>query len=180
MVANEIQESLPKLKRLQFLERSYEDAFYEVAKLVSKSNGSLEDAKDIFHDAIIILLKHRAEGKEIESEIAYLIGISRHLLLGRIKSERKMQSLDEFSHDLSIEERVELKSSKLLQFVLQAGKRCMDLLASVYMEKRSMKHVATEFGFKSEHSASVQKYKCLEKVRDTIKSKHLEYEDLFE
>jgi DNA-directed RNA polymerase specialized sigma24 family protein len=181
MVINELQTGLPKLNILQFLEKHYEEAFYEVAKLVRKNNGSFEDAKDILHDAIIILLQHRADGKEINSELLYLMGISKHLLLSKIRTGKKMKSLEELSHDSFFsEEKMAVRSTKLLEFILRTGKRCMDLLTKVYMEKLSMKDIANEFGFTSEHSASVQKYKCIEKIRNTIKSKNLEYEDFFE
>jgi hypothetical protein len=40
--------------------------------------------------------------------------------------------------------------------------------------------IAGRFGFSGERSATVQKFKCLEKVRDTIKSKSLSYEDFVE
>ena len=182
MVINEIQEKLlARSNTRQFLDKHYEDAFYEVAKLVSKNKGSLEEAKDIFHDAIIILLQRKANEKQIDWELSYLIGISRHLLLARIQSEKKMKTLDEFSlNSFGSEENVVVKSSTLLKFIIRTGKKCLDLLTSVYMEKQSMKGIADKFGFTSEHSASVQKYKCIEKVRDTIKSKHLSYEDFFE
>jgi hypothetical protein len=35
-------------------------------------------------------------------------------------------------------------------------------------------------GFANEHSASAQKYKCLEKVREIVKQKSLTYEDFVE
>ncbi len=39
------------------LGRLYEQAFPAVAKFVSRMGGSLEQAKDIFHDALIIYLE---------------------------------------------------------------------------------------------------------------------------
>ena len=39
-----------------------------------------------------------------------------------------------------------------------------------YYQKRSMKTIASELGFKSETSAKTQKYKCLEKARKLISS----------
>jgi len=46
----------------------------------------------------------------------------------------------------------------------------MDLLQAFYYFKTPMREIAEEFGYRSERSATVQKYKCLEKVRDTVKN----------
>jgi hypothetical protein len=43
-----------------------------------------------------------------------------------------------------------------------------------------MVKVAQLFGFSGERSATVQKYKCIEKVRETVKQKALTYEDFLE
>jgi len=54
------------------------------------------------------------------------------------------------------------------------------LLRAFYYDKLSMSKIANRFGFSSERSATVQKYKCLEKVRDLVKEKSLSYEDFLE
>ena len=43
------------------------------------------------------------------------------------------------------------------------------MLQAVYYFKYSMQELAEEFGFRSVRSATVQKYKCLEKVRNEVK-----------
>jgi hypothetical protein len=43
-----------------------------------------------------------------------------------------------------------------------------------------MKQIAGLFGYSGERSVTVQKYKCLEKVRDTIKQNALHYEDFID
>lgn len=44
----------------------------------------------------------------------------------------------------------------------------------------SMEDLAGRFGYSIVRSATVQKYKCLKKVRDSIKEKSMSYEDFFE
>jgi hypothetical protein len=61
-----------------------------------------------------------------------------------------------------------------------AGTKCLNLLRSFYFENVTLKEVAMKFGYGSEHSAAVQKYKCLEKIRESIKEKSMTYEDFFE
>ena len=57
----------------------------------------------------------------------------------------------------------------LRQYLQAAGKKCLQLLQAFYYEQRSMEEIARELNYRTAHSATVQKYKCLEKVRETIK-----------
>ncbi|HEX3385741.1 MAG TPA: sigma-70 family RNA polymerase sigma factor, partial [Mucilaginibacter sp.] len=78
---------------------------------------------------------------------------------------------------LEMEEEIEPSESKILSFLQTAGKKCMDLLRSFYYEELPLADIAETFGFSGARSATVQKYKCLEKVRETVKEKALTYED---
>jgi len=69
---------------------------------------------------------------------------------------------------------------RLMYFLETAGKKCMELLKSFYYDQLPLSDIAEQFGFSGTRSATVQKYKCLEKVRETIKQKALAYEDFME
>jgi hypothetical protein len=56
----------------------------------------------------------------------------------------------------------------------------MQLLSAFYYEKLDMETLAEQFGFSGPRSATVQKFKCLEKVKETVKEKSLRYEDIIE
>ena len=56
----------------------------------------------------------------------------------------------------------------------------MELLSAFYYDKLNMLEVAQKFSFSGERSATVQKHKCLEKVKSVVKQKALQYEDFFE
>ena len=53
----------------------------------------------------------------------------------------------------------------------------MELLKSFYYDELPLNDIAETYGFSGVRSATVQKYKCLEKVRETVKEKSLTYED---
>jgi RNA polymerase sigma factor (sigma-70 family) len=163
----------------ELLEKVYEPGFYKVAKLVSRNGGSLEDAKDVFHDALIILSNDLSAGKKIDSQINYLTGVARNLWIAKLRRELRTTSIKE-SPDVETAGYTTISQKKLLDMVRDTGSRCMNLLISFYFEKIDISSLARKFGFASEHSASVQKYKCIEKMRETIKSKDIAYEDFFE
>ena len=174
-VENQI-ESKTDLFTMLYLER-----FPDVAKYISNHGGTLEEARDIFQDAVILYYeKMVTEGfKPQKSDTAYIFGMVRNLWY-----KRKSQT----TYTLSLEG-LELENEnpdkpvvidRLVSFLETTGQKCMDILQSFYYERMSMDALAKRFGFASERSATVQKFKCLEKVRDQVKAKSLEYEDFFD
>lgn len=176
---NPLPAEMPAAK--EFFESIYETSFLPVARYVYQSGGTLEQAKDTFHDAIIIYYETYIGGKlKIEqSENAYILGIAKHLWLRKSKKELHGSARD-YDEIKYIPPDPVANEKKLLQFVEHTGQRCLQLLRSFYFENRNMKKIAVEFGFKSDRSATVQKYKCIEKIRKVIKQKSLTYEDFFE
>jgi hypothetical protein len=56
----------------------------------------------------------------------------------------------------------------------------MEILKAFYYDNLSANTIAGLFGYSGIRSATVQKYKCMEKVRETIKENSLAYEDFVE
>ena len=112
------------------------------------------------------------------TEKAYLLGIAKHLWLKMHNDNSRHLSIDGF--DIENEEAAQASDLKILNFLQTAGKKCMDLLRSFYYDHLPLQDAATLFGFSGVRSATVQKYKCLEKVRETVKEKALTYEDFLD
>jgi DNA-directed RNA polymerase specialized sigma24 family protein len=160
----------------------YKSTFPMVAKFVSKRGGSFEQAKDVFHDALVVWYeKFDGSNPMACSDKAYLFGISKHLWYRKFAGGNQTVSLDA-QPETEFEEKVDeqFSSGRLITLLESTGKRCLEMLKSFYYDKLSMTELASGFGFSSVHSATVQKYKCLEKVRKTVKEKSLQYEDFFE
>lgn len=165
------------------MEELYESGFPMVARFVSKMGGTLDDAKDIFHDALVIYFEKQEEGAlEIDiSAEAYVLGIARHLWTRKFNYQKHNVRLDERELRIQISEDYnQVSTSRLLSFLETAGKKCLELLHAFYFEQSSVSQIKKMFGFTSGHSASVQKYKCIEKLRDTLHTKHLSHESFLE
>jgi DNA-directed RNA polymerase specialized sigma24 family protein len=162
-------------KEAQWLTAIYRETFPQVAKIVHQLGGDLDTAKDLFHDALIIYLeKHNNNALHIRvSAQAYLVGITKILWTKKFNSDRRQRPLDNLDERLGIPDdfyaREQEKTRSLLQHLKAAGKKCLQLLQAFYYEQRSMPEIAKELNYSSAHSATVQKYKCLEKVREQIK-----------
>lgn len=162
--------------RQEAIKSLYLEAFPDVARYISRKGGSEEDAREIFQEAIVVYHETVVFGRIPinTSPRAYLFGICRNLWHNHFNASIKTTSVEDL--DLQ-EEHTNEPTEKIARYLQMAGEKCMNLLQSFYYEKRSMSQLAKQFGFASERSATVQKYKCLEKVRDEVKSKSLTYED---
>jgi len=166
--------------REEFFTCLYKKAFPVVAKYISRRGGSFDEAKDVFHDALVIYYEKTVQQALSDNinETAYLVGIAKHLWLRKFRDDKYAIPLD--GVDVSIADEEELSTDRLMHFLTKAGSKCMELLKSFYYDETPLSEIAETFGFSSVRSATVQKYKCLEKVRETIKQKALQYEDFVE
>lgn len=167
-----------------FLEELYEKAFPSFARFAARKGGSFEDARDIFHDALVIYYEKSIE-KTLNIRIspeAYVVGIAKHLWIRKFHSDRLSTSINGMESDISIPSDYypSVNESRLLRFLERSGKRCLDLLRKFYYEKSSLREIAGALGYRDEHSAAVQKFKCIGKMRDSIRSKAMDYEDFLQ
>lgn len=175
-----LRETEEKEKELLLL---YKKAFPVVARFIKKRGGTYEDAKDIFQDAVIIYFEKISDlsFNLNKDDTSYVLGIAKHLWLQRFRkytdTHKGLAPIDDVIDEVGY---VEASTSKLLQALESAGQKCMKLLQAFYYNNLSMNEVANQFGFRGTRSATVQKYKCLEKVRDKVKEKSLCYEDFLE
>ena len=177
-----VDKTKPCIKRLNdFYESQYARFFLSVAHYIRKRNGTLEDAKDVFHDALIIYYEklQRSDFNEYADEGAYLMGIVKNKWAQKVKYNSLATSLPAGADPIDgFEEAIDVR--RLYKIVVTAGEKCLDLLRAFYSENISLKEIADLFGFRGVHSAAVQKYKCLEKIRETIRQNSLRHEDFFE
>lgn len=162
----------------EMLSNLYRQTFPAVASLVHKNNGSLEEAQDIFQDALVLFIEHKDNGS-IDQPANYLYGIARNLWNRELAKKSNNETLDSA---LSVEDEKikEISTEKIQSFLLSAGQKCLNLLSTFYYEGLSLSEIAHEFGFSGTRSATVQKYKCIEKLRTSIKQKELSHESFID
>src|SRR5688572_236948 len=175
-------QSRPNIKmpeeKAQLFTQLYEEVFPKVAKFVANRGGTFADAKDIFHDALVVLYEKMLEEKEFESPENYLVGIAKHLWIRKFKDDHRMLALDDAERSISIpEDYYEPAENRIIAVLELTGKKCLHLLRAFYYDDLSLEQIKTVFGFSTTRSASSQKFKCIEKIRNTIQEKSLGYED---
>jgi len=160
----------------------YEEVFPGFAAFVQKKSGSLDEAKDVFQDALLIYYEKVVQQQVLiqTTDKAYLMGICKHLWYKKFQQKITETDLDLTKTAFEAEEEPLKISDRLLRMIEHSGKKCLELLQSFYFEKRSMSEIAGKFGFSGERSATTQKFKCLEKVRNEITKRVMKKEDFYE
>jgi len=179
-MADIINPAKPATRREELFIELYKGAFPAVAKYISRRGGSFDEAKDVFHDALVVYYEKISAASSVPvNEIGYVVGTAKNLWLKRYRENVYNTSLDKVE-PTAVDDENTPSTMRLLRFLETAGKKCMDLLTGFYYNKLPLTAIATQFGYSGVRSATVQKYKCLEKVRETIKEKALTYDDFME
>ncbi|MET1053784.1 MAG: sigma factor [Pedobacter sp.] len=166
--------------REAFFTALYKKTFPTVARYIARMGGTQTEAQDIFQDTLIIYYEKIAaqQTSNIINEQVYLLGIAQKLWFRHYKANSRNQALSDFDTVVLPDELP--ASEKILHYLGTAGKKCMELLKAYYYDRLPTEDVVKEFGYSGLHSATVAKYKCMEKVRDTVKRNSLYYADFIE
>ena len=159
----------------------YKKTFPMVSHFVRRNRGSEQDAKDLFHDALIIFYEKAIDGKLVltASVTTYLVSICRNLWLRELDKRQRSQSLDDDQADVTLlpDEREIISnpaSPSLSEYVERLGDKCRDMLVSFYYFRQSLEQIAEKHHYRNVRSATVQKFKCLERLRKSVSVSLLE------
>ncbi len=131
-------------------EEWYEAAFPSVARFVGKMGGSFQDAKDVFHDALVIFYEKtmQADFHLKTSPEAYILGVAKHLWIRKFNKDKNNISLNAHEATISLPNDYfpDVDSKRVLTLLEQTGKKCLQLLRSFYYENRSLKDITDQLG----------------------------------
>jgi RNA polymerase sigma factor (sigma-70 family) len=157
----------------------YKEVLPKIKNMILKNNGTIEDVKDIFQDAIIIFYKQVKLGKyKEEHDIdGYIYTISRNLYINLVKRKKpheKLESLHESEGsdaNNSLDDLITKEKQKMIgDLMSRLGERCKELLTLSIFNKFSMKEIAEKMGFANENAAKTSNYKCKQKLMNMVKS----------
>ena len=176
---NTLQEEKEVLKGLanndkKAVETIYQENFNTIQTLIINNNGSSDDAKDIFQEAIIVLYeKVRSGAFELNCQIkTFLYSVSRRLWLKRLQQQNRYSSPgDSMENVVPVEEDLEAHEQRNAEFEMMEkainnlGEPCKSLLEAYYIQKQNMQVIAASFGYTNADNAKNQKYKCLMRLK---------------
>jgi RNA polymerase sigma factor (sigma-70 family) len=158
----------------QAIETIYKQNYNMVQTLILNNNGSTDDAKDIFQEALIVLYEKVKSGTlELNCLIkTYVYSVCRRLWLKRLSQlQRFSPEVDTLEEIVIVEEEMEAHEQRNNDFLVMdlamnnLGEPCKSLLESYYIHKKSMQEIAGDFGYTNADNAKNQKYKCLMRLK---------------
>jgi RNA polymerase sigma factor (sigma-70 family) len=150
--------------------------FPMMKKMILQRGGNVQDAEDVFQEALIIFIgKIKQDDFALTAKAStYLFSVCRFLWNDELKKRKQPVPFD---LEIASEEQQELERlieqdsrSKLAEKALEAIRdRCRELLLLFYEDRLKLKDIAAQMGYSSESTAKNQKYKCLEGARNKLK-----------
>ena len=159
----------------------YKSHFPMVQHFVINNNGSFDDAKDVFQEAMITFYeKVQTDSFTLTCQIkTYLFSICKHLWLKRLQQMGKYNvPLSTEEESVSVEVDMEEFNKKDAAFTIMdralnsLGEPCKSLLEGYYLNKKGMQELAADFGYTNADNAKNQKYKCLLRLKKLFFSQY--------
>jgi RNA polymerase sigma factor (sigma-70 family) len=162
------------------IETIYKEHFNVIQAMVINNQGSADDAKDIFQEAIIVLYEKVQSGSfELNCQIrTFIYAVSRRLWLKRLMHQNRFTIADGHEVSVIVDEEMEEHEKRNTEFTMMEkamnslGEPCKSLLSAFYMQQRSMQEIATNFGYTNPENAKNQKYKCLMRLKKLFFSQY--------
>lgn len=152
----------------------YKDNFSMVQAFILNNNGSYDDARDIFQEAMITLYeKAKSESFVLTCQIkTYVYSVCRRLWLKRLQQAgRYITQVEGMAETVPVEEDLDIQERRNAEFAIMdralnsLGEPCKSILESYYLQKKDMNEIAAAFGYTNSDNAKNQKYKCLMRLK---------------
>lgn len=152
-----------------------------IQAFILNNNGTSDDARDIFQEAMIVLFENARSGNfELNCQIkTYVYSVSRRLWLKRLQHMSKYSGeVEDMAEIVPVEETIEAHEERNVEFKVMErsmnslGEPCKSLLEAYYMQKKNMTDIAGSFGYTNADNAKTQKYKCLLRLKKLFFSKY--------
>ncbi|WP_324672021.1 sigma-70 family RNA polymerase sigma factor [Hymenobacter sp. GOD-10R] len=165
--------------RERTLTQLYRQTFPLVRRHVLRHSGSAQDAQDVFHDALIIFYEKAVHGSLTltAAPSTYLVSVCRNLWHRELARRSRQPSAElhedhlDFTEPIAAEPETATASGAelVLDYVEKLGTKCRSILVSFYYFNEPLEQIAATHQYSSVRSATVQKFKCLERLRNAVR-----------
>ena len=155
----------------------YKNFAGRISNYIISKGGSPQDAKDVFQDALMIILeKAQSPDFEINSSFyTYLFGVNK--LVWYNLSRKKFRKTVTMPDDNTLKDSHSIETDLInreLDNIYRAnfsklGELCRQLL-QLFFEKKTMTEIANRLNLKNEHTARTRKYRCRTQLKKLMEA----------
>lgn len=154
-----------------------------VKSYIKKQGGDDDDTKDIFQDVIVFFSRQvcamKFEAKSQKEMEGYFIKVAHYKWLKKIESDKRRGNREnDFLLDNDTVSETQLPpnqiatdelSQEFSRAIEQLGVRCKCILMAYYVDNLSIKEISEMHDFGNPESVKVQKFRCLQKLKEKMK-----------
>lgn len=166
-------------KALREVYQNYRNEFLRWA--IRNHSCSLEEAKDVFQQGVVIFYENIKFGKliQITPRIkTYLFGICKNKLMELHRKKSRLQSrysdhvlLNDEIYYNPVSNDFDERLAMVEKCLSEIGDPCKGILEQFYYHKRSMNEISEILEYKNSDTVKNLKYKCLQRLKQIFKSK---------
>lgn len=153
----------------------------KVVAYIKSNSGSLEEADDIFQDAVLVFYKQVKLDKfnEEYAITGFLYSVSRNLWINKAKRDQRSSSLSESEeqvadHSDALQDMITQERSTVLGALIKSlGENCEQILSMTYYQKISLKKIAFKLGYANEGAVKTRNYKCKQRLIKLMKEQNI-------
>ena len=161
------------------LDYLYKKYYPMMTKMVLKNNGTVEEANDVYQDALIVFWQKVISGDlKITSKIStYLYSICKNCWLKELSRKKRLSYTDQ--EGSIVQSEPEDIMSKVVQDAMEVlGDPCKNVLTYYYFNEMSMSEIADRMNYSNADTVKAKKYKCKKRL-DVLIKKNYAQEDFF-
>lgn len=149
----------------------------EIKRFLKTAGCNSVDAEDIFQEALLIFTR-KIEEPDFQLNVEpfyYVKNTCKFLWYNQARKEGKNlkvalpENIEEFEDDWFAKE---IKLQGIEKAIEQIGSQCQQLLQLFYGVGLSLIEIAKKLSIRNEGVAKTQKYRCLNKVKDIVRSQN--------
>ncbi len=169
-------------KTYKYLQKKH---FYMILDYIMRNSGRLNDAEDIFQEALVVLYinAQKPDFQLTSSEGTYIFAIAKNLWLDRLKKNKRLKvsafQEKELAHleatdDIAMKIEIEKKHELIIELIKNLGTICQEVLRRFYFNHEKLKTIGKAMGDGNSTSVRVRITRCRDKLRDQLRE-HPDY-----
>ena len=155
------------------LKELYKTCYHMIVKMILLNNGTEDEAKDIYQDALIVFWQKATSGNLVLTSkmSTYIYSICKNLWHKELNRKKRLVR-EEKDIPVFIDDESKERTEILRQCIDQLGGVCKKVLMYYYFDKLSMQKIADKLNFANTNTAKTKKYKCKQKLDNIVKSQY--------
>lgn len=155
------------------LDYLYKKYYKMMTNIVLKNNGTEDEAKDVYQEALVAFWQKAASGKLVLTSKISTFLYSICLNQWRKELDRKSRLTGEEVDGEEFQSHEEKERYKIvMQCIGELGDTCKRILTYYYFDGLNMTDIAKKMNFANTDTAKTKKYKCKKKLDSLIKERY--------